>query len=104
VVNEIQTQFPVPRQNLRVNQNLESDDLELIMRLEPLYQQDREQVIQEGEQRLIIILLSQRFGEIDSLLVERIRALSIEQLENLARNLLEFSVIDDLKTWLNQQV
>jgi Domain of unknown function (DUF4351) len=95
------------RQNLRINQNLESDDRELIMRLEPLYQQDREKAKlegkEEGQQDLIIRLLNRRFGEIDAALIERIRELSIEQLEGLVEALLDFSVVADLEAWLNQQ-
>ncbi|MFN6463452.1 MAG: DUF4351 domain-containing protein [Nostoc sp. DedVER02] len=77
------------------------------MRLEPLYQRDREQAIQEGnkqgEQRLVIRLLNRRIGEIDTSLIERIQGLSIEQLENLGEALLDFSRVADLETWLNQQ-
>lgn len=91
------------RQNLRINQNLESDDRELIMRLEPLYQQDRERAKLEGQQDLIIRLINRRFGEIDAALIERIRELSIEQLEGLVEALLDFSVVADLEVWLNQQ-
>jgi hypothetical protein len=91
------------RQNLRINQNLESDDRELIMRLEPLYQQDRERAKLEGQQDLIIRQLNRRLGEIDAALIERIRELSIEQLEGLVEALLDFSVVADLETWLNQQ-
>jgi Domain of unknown function (DUF4351) len=95
------------RENLRINQNLESDDRELIMRLEPLYQQDRERAKlegkQEGQQNLIIRLLNRRLGEIDAALIERIRELSIEQLEGLVEALLDFSVVADLEAWLNQQ-
>lgn len=91
------------RENLRVNQQLEADDRELIMRLEPLYQKDREQAVQSGEQRLITRQLNRRIGEIDAFLVERIRELSIEQLENLGEALLDFSSISDLEAWLNQQ-
>ena len=111
------------RQNLRVNQDLEEDDRELIMRLEPLYQQDRERAKQEGkqegrqegrqegkqegqqegEQRLVIRLLHRRLSEIDASLIERVQGLSIEQLENLGESLLDFSVVADLATWLNQQ-
>ncbi|ALF52189.1 hypothetical protein ACX27_03905 [Nostoc piscinale CENA21] len=94
------------RQNLRLNQELEADDRELIMRLEPLYQRDREQAKQEGRQEegqgLILRLLNRRFGEIEALLIERIRSLSIEQLENLGEALLDFSSVNDLETWLNQ--
>ncbi len=91
------------RENLRVNQQLEADDRELIMRLEPLYQRDREQAVQEGEQRLITRQLNRRIGEIDASLIERIKGLSIEQLENLGEALLDFSSVADLETWLNQQ-
>ncbi|OCQ99536.1 hypothetical protein BCD64_10805 [Nostoc sp. MBR 210] len=98
------------RQNLRLNQELEADDRELIMRLEPLYQRDREQAKQEGRQEgrqeegqgLILRQLNRRFGEIEALLIEQIRSLSIEQLENLGEALLDFSSVNDLETWLNQ--
>jgi predicted transposase YdaD len=91
------------RENLRVNQELEADDRELIMRLEPLYQRDREQAIQSGEQRLVLRLLNRCIGEIDTSLIEQIKSLSIEQLENLGEALLDFSSVADLETWLNQQ-
>ncbi|MHC5935187.1 DUF4351 domain-containing protein [Nostoc sp.] len=91
------------RENLRVNQELEEDDRELIMQLEPLYQRDREQAVQSGEQRLIIRQLNRRIGEINALLIERIKGLSIEKLENLGEALLDFSSVADLETWLNQQ-
>jgi hypothetical protein len=102
------------RENLRVNQELETDDRELIMRLEPLYQRNREQAKeegrqegkqegkQEGEKNLILRLLHRRIGEIDSLLIERITGLSIEQLENLGEALLDFSSVADLEGWLTQ--
>ncbi|MDD1443991.1 DUF4351 domain-containing protein, partial [Dolichospermum sp. ST_sed3] len=89
-----------------VNQELETDDRELIMRLEPLYQRNREQAKeegrQEGEKNLILRLLHRRIGEIDSLLIERITGLSIEQLENLGEALLDFSSVADLEAWLTQ--
>ncbi|MGH7998653.1 MAG: DUF4351 domain-containing protein [Brasilonema sp.] len=91
------------QKNLLVAQNPEEDDRELVMRLAPLYQQDREQAIQEGEQRLIIRQLNRRFGEIDSSLIERVRELSIEQLEALGEALLDFSALTDLEAWLTQQ-
>ena len=95
------------RENLRVNQELEADDRELVMRLEPLYQRNREQVKeegkQEGKQDLILRQLNRRVGEIDTSLIERIQGLSLEQLENLGEALLDFSSVADLETWLNQQ-
>ncbi len=77
------------------------------MRLAPLYQQDREQAIWEGnkqgEQRLVIRQLNRRLGEIDSSLIERVRGLSIEQLEALGEALLDFSEVAELEAWLTQQ-
>lgn len=70
------------RQNLRINQQLEEDDRELIMRLEPLYQQDREQAKLEGRiigERLVVEnLLQVRFGTLDdelSAIIEPVLAL-----------------------------
>jgi predicted transposase YdaD len=77
------------------------------MRLEPLYQRNREQAKeegrQEGQQDLILRLLNRRIGEIDALLIGQIQGLSLEQLENLGEALLDFSNVADLETWLNQQ-
>ena len=55
----------------------------------------------EGEQRTIIRQLTRRFGELDSSLVDKIKTLNIEKLDNLADALLDFSNINDLGTWLN---
>ncbi len=90
------------RENLKLNQDIEEDDRELIMRLEPLYQRDREQAKFEGKQDLILRQLNRRIGEIDASLIERVRGLSVEQLENLGEALLDFSSVADLEAWLNQ--
>ncbi|MDZ8139485.1 MAG: DUF4351 domain-containing protein [Nostoc sp. DedQUE04] len=77
------------------------------MRLEPLYQRDREQAKeegrQEGRQDLILRLLNRCIGEIEASLIGQIKGLSIEKLENLGEALLDFSSVADLETWLNQQ-
>lgn len=73
------------------------------MRLQPLYQRDREQAVQSGGQRLVIRQLNRRIGEVDISLIERVQRLSIEQLENLGEALLDFSEVADLEAWLNQQ-
>ena len=96
------------RENLRANQNLEEEDRELIVRLQPLYEQDQERARQEGrkegEQRVIIRFLNRRLGEIDSSLIERINGLSIEQLEALGEALLDFSGQNDLTSWLENNI
>ncbi|MFO0142875.1 MAG: DUF4351 domain-containing protein, partial [Aphanizomenon sp.] len=58
---------------------------------------------QKGEERLVLRLINRRFGEIKLSLIEQIQSLSIEQLENLADALLDFSQVADLETWLKQQ-
>jgi hypothetical protein len=73
------------------------------MRLEPLYQRDKAQAIQQGEQRLVIRQLNRRLGEIEPGLSDRVRELSIEQLENLGEALLDFASVGDLEAWLNMQ-
>ncbi|MUG95991.1 DUF4351 domain-containing protein [Scytonema sp. UIC 10036] len=102
------------RENLRVNRDINKDDRELIMRLEPLYQRHREQAKEEGriegrqegrlegEQRLVMRQLNRLFGEIDASLTQQIRELSPEQLEALGEVLLDFCEVADLQTWLNQ--
>lgn len=102
------------QQNLRINQSpdIETEDRELIMRLAPLYQQDRElarqEGIQEGEQRglqqgeqlLIIRQLNRRIGTMDSSLIQQVQKLPVAQLEELGEALLDFTSVTDLQTWL----
>ena len=73
------------------------------MRLAPFYQRDKQQARRDGEEHLILRQLNRRFGEIKSSLIEQVQLLSIEQLENLADALLDFSQVADLETWLKQQ-
>jgi hypothetical protein len=65
-------------------------------------QEGLEQGRREGELALILRLLARRFGLIDPELEERIRQLSLPQLEGLAEALLEFSDQTDLVIWLQQ--
>ena len=66
-----------------------------------IFQKGEKQGDKRGEQRTIIRLLNRRFGELDSSLVDRIKTLNIEKLDNLADALLDFSNINDLVSWLN---
>jgi Domain of unknown function (DUF4351) len=95
------------QQSLIVADNPPKDDTELIMRLAPLFHQQqelaKEEARQEEGQRIIIRLLNRSVGEIDPLLVDRVRGLSIEQLEELGEALLDFSAVTDLEAWLTQQ-
>ncbi len=63
-------------------------------------------ILQKGEQkeafRFLNRQLNRRFGEIDSLIIEEIKVLSTEQLEQLGEDFLGFSNVSDLVTWLEQ--
>ena len=72
------------------------------MRLTPFYQQDIALEIHQKESAFIIRLLNRRIGEISPLLIAQIQKLPIEQIESLGEALLDFSKLDDLETWLNQ--
>jgi predicted transposase YdaD len=87
-----------PRKRKVLNSQIKED----IMQESVIYQDILQKGNKQGEERLIIIMLNQRFSEIDTLLIERVRGLSIEQLENLGKALLYFTNVSDLEVWLNQ--
>jgi len=55
---------------------------------------------QEGEINLVMRLVRRKFGQPDGELTTKISNLTLEQLENLGEELLDFTTIDDLKVWL----
>jgi flagellar biosynthesis/type III secretory pathway protein FliH len=99
--------------NLEALSKKTQEDREFIMRLAPLYQQDREQAVQEGVQQgiqqgrqqgetyLLLRQLQRRFGEIPQNLQETIRNLPVERLEDLGLALLDFNTLTDLENWLH---
>ena len=98
--------------NLRIvtlNQTDSSEeDREDVMQLSTAYleweQKTEERGEIKGEQKLVIQLLNHRIGEIKPSLIERIRQLPAEQLEQLAVALLDFSTVDDLQQWLESRL
>ncbi len=57
-------------------------------------------IVQKEAFKLISLQLKRRFGDIDVSLVEQVRNLSAEQLEELGEELLDFSEVADLIAWL----
>jgi hypothetical protein len=57
---------------------------------------------QEGEANLVIRQLNRRFEEIPQNLREKILAMSVKQLENLGKSLLDFESLSDLVNWLDR--
>lgn len=70
------------------------------MRESVIYQDIKEQGVQEGQAILVLRQLKRRIGDIESKDETRIAGLSVEQLEALGDALLDFSSRDDLVTWL----
>ncbi|NET57730.1 MAG: hypothetical protein F6K47_16690 [Symploca sp. SIO2E6] len=91
------------RKHLEFRQDLGKGDRKLIMRLAPLYQQDREQAILEGEQRgeqrgiqqgerlIVNNLLQERFGDVDEQLAAIIEPLLALPPEEFTPMLLQLS-------------
>jgi predicted transposase YdaD len=69
-------------------------------------QERRQEGRQEGEQQEAFKFLSRqlnrRFGTIDSLIIDRLRVLSTEQLEILGEEFLSFSNVANLVDWLDR--
>ena len=76
---------------------------EEIMQESVIYQDILQKGDKQGEERTIIRQLNRRFGEIDSSLIDRIKVLSVEKLDDLAEGLLDFSEVSDLVAWLDEQ-
>jgi predicted transposase YdaD len=74
-----------------------------VLRESPWYQEIRQEGRQEGEQSLILRLLTRRIGEVTPERQSQIQALSLPQLEALGEALLDFSEPADLDEWLRSQ-
>lgn len=60
-------------------------------------------IVQKEALKWVKLFINRRFGEIDSLLMERIDQLSAKQLEALGQALFDFSNISDLQAYLDQK-
>ena len=67
-----------------------------------IFQKGEQRGRQQGEQRTVIRQLNRRFVEMDLSLLNRVRMLTVDKLDDLAEALLDFSEVADLVTWLNQ--
>ncbi len=90
--------------NLRIvileEPNLNDQDQEDVMELSTAYLEWEQKTLQQGEQKLVIKLFNQRFGEIEQPIIQKIRALPGEQLEELTDILLTIPNVIDLERWL----
>jgi flagellar biosynthesis/type III secretory pathway protein FliH len=65
-------------------------------------QRGRQEGRQEGESALVMRLLNRRVGPLTKRLEKRVRALPVEQLENLGEALLDFQSRAELERWLEE--
>ena len=76
-----------------------------IMQQSVIYQEWREEFLQEGRQEegqsLILRQLTRRIGDVAPDLRTKVQALSLQQLEALGEALLDFSEPGDLEKWLD---
>jgi predicted transposase YdaD len=87
-----------------------SEEQELMMALSQAYleweqqteQRGIEKGLQQGEQSLILRLLTRRIGEVAPAMLQQIQGLTLIQLESLGEALLDFTSADDLVMWLQQ--
>ncbi len=61
----------------------------------------REEGRREESMNLVLRLLHRRFGVLELSINEKIQSLTLEQLEQLAESLLDFTCLEDLETWLS---
>jgi len=65
-------------------------------------EEGKEEGVRLGETKLLIRLLSRRFGKLSPSQQERIAALSLEELEHLGEALLDWQSAEDLPDWLRE--
>jgi len=89
--------------NLASQTNMTVEEFEVIDRRGMMLQDEKGRLFyaeQQGGNRLIMRLLKKRFGEIPEVVTRKIEDLSIEDLENLGEDVLDFNSIEDLSSWL----
>ena len=69
-----------------------------------VYQEGLEDGRRQGERALILRLLARKFNQINPQVRSQIELLSLEQLEMLAEVLLDFSSLQDLTNWLEENL
>lgn len=63
-------------------------------------EEGRQEGLQQGEQKLVLRLLTKRFGEIPPTVKTQIEQLSLNELEKLSENLLDFQQLTDFDEWI----
>jgi hypothetical protein len=83
------------------------DEQDVMLNIDTLYEEWRNEAIQEGREEeqarqrsLILRLLTRRIGVLPDKWCDRVRSLSMEQIEILGEALLDFQGAEDFRVWL----
>jgi predicted transposase YdaD len=76
-------------------------DLRQTQFYQDVFTEGREEGKREESLNLVSKLLTRRLGILKSATTEQIQSLTLEQLEQLAESLLDFTCLEDLEAWLS---
>ncbi len=104
--------FAILEVRKKQGENLAQEDKELIMKLSPIYMErlaEREEIgLQRGKQeeasQLIFKLLQRKVGSLSPQIQQQVENLSLEKLESLGEALLDFNSLDNLNSWLTNNI
>ena len=93
---------------LESKQSIEPEERNLAMRLSALdiekiqeaQQVGRQEGRTEGERELVMLLLTEKLGDVSTELSQEIAGLAVDKLQELAKALLRFGSMADLTGWL----
>ena len=96
----------------RQNQNNQETELIMSLRTSAIYLEQIEKITQQaikqgleqgrsaGERQLVLKLLTRKLGGLSPELITKVSELSLDRLETLGEDLLDFQVVGDLENWL----
>jgi predicted transposase/invertase (TIGR01784 family) len=80
---------------------LSRDEVDLMLGIELQQTRVYQEAKADGEQILVLKILTRKLGNINPEIRSRISSLTIDQIESLGEDLLDFTRINDLLTWLD---
>ncbi|MGD1699997.1 Rpn family recombination-promoting nuclease/putative transposase [Dapis sp. BLCC M229] len=86
--------------------NMTAEELDMLDRRGMMLQDEIGRISyaeKKGELRLIMRLIKKRFGEIPEAIISQIENLSVEDLDNLGEDFLDFNSLEDLLSWLQER-
>jgi predicted transposase/invertase (TIGR01784 family) len=92
--------------NLASQVNMTPEEFEIVDQRGMMLQDERGRITyaeEKGGKRLIMRLLKKRFGVIPEEISSQIESLSIEELESLGEDFLDFNSLEDLANWLKDR-